>query len=188
MSNELVISDELYAQLSRKGAIKAEKLGRNYTAEEKIQVCTYWLVGHSSRDVAAMVDIPSATIRDWMTKPWWKELIRELRRAKGDELDNDLTRIIHKATRSLEERIENGNFKVNPKTGEMERVPLSATELATAGIGIPFDKRALGRGDPTSKVSHEDNSDKLLERLAEQFVRITKMQEPTPIEGEVIKE
>lgn len=186
---ELILSDELYVKLSKRGGFQSKELGRNYTAEEKIEVCQYWMSGLASRAIEPYVNIPAATIRYWMQQPWWKELLKELRKAKNEELDNKLSRIIDKSADALIDRIENGNFKVNPRTGDLERIPLTSSELSKDGLGIPFDKRALTRGDATSRVVKEEASpEKLLEQLAEQFVRITKLNEPKLIEGEVVKD
>ena len=185
----LVLPDELYKKLEQKGGYKANKLGRQYNAEEKIQVATYWMIGYSSRDIEKMLQVPASTCRYWMQQPWWKDLMREVRKAKNEELDNQLTRIIHKSARQLEDRIDHGNYSRNPITGEMERIPLKSSELAKDGMGIPFDKRAMVRGDPTSKVAREEVSqEKVLEQLAEAFLKVVKQSEPKPIEGEVIEE
>ena len=56
-----------------------------------------------------------------------------------------MTGIIHKAADQLNDRIENGNHRLD-KNGKLIRVPMNSTELARDGIGITYDKRALGRG------------------------------------------
>ena len=180
-----VVSEELYNKLSSHQGFKSETLGRHYTPEEKIQVAAYWLGGYSSRDLEPIVGIPAATIRYWMQTKWWKQLLSELRRGKNEELDNRLTRIIHKSVAQLEDRLDKGNSKYNPSTGEYELVPLSSSELAKDALGVTFDKRALTRGDPTSRIHKEElqTSDKLLEQLAQQFVKIVKQSEPKVIEA-----
>ena len=184
---DLIVSDELYKRMSFRGGFKSVRLGRNYSAEEKIRTAALWLMGHSSYELEPILQIPAETIRTWMVSSWWKDLLKELRRAKNDELDIMLTRVMHKTAKQLEDRVENGNYKFNPKTGEQERVPLSSSELAKDGLGIPFDKRALTRGDATSRRENvEVNQEAMLEQLANQFAKIVKQNEPKVIDVEVI--
>ena len=86
----------------------------------------------------------------------------------------------------LEDRVRNGNIKLNPKTGELNRIPMTSGELAKDAVGIPYDKRALMRGDPTSRTERVDPK-LMLEDLAKQFVKIVEMNEPKPIEAEIIE-
>jgi hypothetical protein len=86
----------------------------------------------------------------------------------------------------LEDRVRNGNIKLNPKTGELNRIPMTSGELAKDAVGIPYDKRALMRGDPTSRTEKVDPK-LMLEDLAKQFVKIVEMNEPKPIDAEIIE-
>lgn len=182
VSNELVLSEDLFKKLDLKGKV-------NYTIDQRVQAATYWMLGKSSRDIEKILGIKATTVRFWMRQDWWKELLREIRKAKQEDLDNQITRIVHQATLQLEDRIKNGNYKYNPNTGEVVRIPLSSSELAKDGLGIPFDKRALLRGDPTQKTQHEHiNADGMLNKLAETFLKIVQENQPKPIEGEVITE
>jgi hypothetical protein len=63
-------------------------------------------------------------------------------RAKGAELDGAFTRIIHKATDELLDRLNNGDAVLID--GEVRRKPVSARDLALIS-GIAHDKRALIR-------------------------------------------
>lgn len=137
----------------------------------------------------AGVPVPASTIRMWKnTHGWWKTVLSEVRRAKQDELDAKLTAVIMKGVDELNDRVENGNYKYNPKTGEIERVPLTSSELAKDAVGIPIDKRAIMRGDPTSRIVKEDVNE-TLKFLGEQFMKMVELQrQPKPIEGEVISD
>ena len=83
-------------------------------------------------------------------------------------------------TDQLADRIINGNHKLNSRTGDVERVPMSSNELSRDAIGIPFDKRALMRGDATSRVEKIDPQE-MLKGLADQFIKIVHMNEPKVI-------
>jgi len=179
------IDDELFEDI----------VGNNtkYTPEERIMAATYYAVTGSSIQASEKcaqtgTPIPASTIRKWKnTTSWWKPVLHEVRKAKQDQLDAKLTSIIMEGADKLEDRVRNGNIKLNPKTGELNRIPMTSGELAKDAVGIPYDKRALMRGDPTSRTEKIDPK-LMLEDLAKQFVKIVEMNEPKPIDAEIIKE
>jgi len=135
---------------------------------------------------AAGIPVPKSTIAYWRKQTqWWGPLIEEVRKAKNEELDAKLTSIIHSSADALEDRVKNGNYKLAGKnedgTPNLVRVPMSSSELATGGIGIQYDKRALLRGDPTSRVAREDPI-AILEKIAARLIA-TEKDEKTPIEA-----
>jgi len=178
------IDDELFEDI----------VGNNtkYTPEERIMAATYYAVTGSSLQASekcgqAGTHIPASTIRKWKnTTSWWKPVLHEVRKSKQEELDAKLTSIIMEGADKLEDRVRNGNIKLNPRTGELNRIPMTSGELAKDAVGIPYDKRALMRGDPTSRTEKVDPK-LMLEDLAKQFVKIVEMNEPKPIEAEIIE-
>ena len=175
----IVIDEKIFDQLRSNN--------KKYSPEQRVAACAFYCIGESSRKIEKLLGIPAATVRYWMQQPWWTDLLRQVKKAYQEELDGKLTRIIHKSVQQLEDRVENGNIIRDPQTGELVRVPLRANELSKDGLGIPFDKRALTRGDPTSKIVKETISpEKMLEQLAEQFISIVEKHQPKAIDGEVV--
>ena len=161
------IDDEIFADLA----------GNNlkWTPEDRIMACTYYAITGNSLQAAEKCkghggkEIPASTIRKWKNySAWWKPVLHEVRKSKQEELDAKLTNIIMEGTDQLSDRILNGNHKLNNRTGELDRIPMSSSELSRDAIGIPFDKRALMRGDATSRVERVDPQE-MLKGLAEQL-------------------
>ena len=98
-----------------------------------------------------------------------------------EELDSKLTDIIMVGTEQLRDRLENGNVKYDGKTGQLYRQPLTSGELAKDTIGIMFDKRALLRGDPTSRIE-KTSTDETLRLLANKFIEMTTDKEKPAID------
>jgi hypothetical protein len=71
------------------------------------------------------------------------------KRALQLKLEDSLTDTIHTTVETIKERIENGDYKVNLKSGEIFRVPVNMKDLAST-LAIIYDKRALIRGEATS--------------------------------------
>lgn len=160
-----------------------------YTSYQRLGVLLdYWAYGSIAKAIKSNPDIPADTIYYWKRRSnWWEPALRELREQKDDELDNRITKMIDSTLSQMEDRIKNGDVKVL-KDGETVEVPISFRDLAIAGVGILYDKRALLRRNPTSITEHT-NEDARLKKLAEQFKKIATRKEKV-IEGnfEVISE
>jgi len=167
---ELAI-EELYTQNSRK-----------YTPADKIAAATAWMVTGSASKAEAYCGIPYATINVWRKTEWWANLTAQVRKEKSDEMDAMMTGVLHKAIEAIEDRISGGDTVIN-KQGIQEKVPVKAKDLASI-TAIVFDKRALGRGDPTSR-SEKVSTESRLKTLKEQFEKFSKAKE---IDGEVVNE
>jgi|AACY02.16.fsa_nt_gi hypothetical protein len=110
-------------------------------------------------------------IRDWKNQPWWNEAVNEVRKRMNDELDGRLSGVVDRLVAEIEDRINKGD-EVVVAGGEKVRKKVSARELATT-LSILFDKRALIRGDPTSRTERTSTDDHL-EKLEKKFEDFTK--------------
>ena len=187
----LLTNEELMLELST--------LCVKYTPQQRLHAAATWVVTGNMVKVAKLTGIPYDSIRYWKNKSsWWKELVRQVRKAKQEELDGALTGIIMSGVDQLQDRITHGNIEVRESqdddgvqsTREV-RVPLRASELATAALGIPYDKRALLRGDPTARTekSTSEETNALLAQLADNFKKFAAQIKPqylppTTVEGE----
>lgn len=160
--------DELYKSDSRK-----------YTPADKIAAATAWMVTGSVYKASAYCGIPHQTIATWRTKEWWQQLTSQVRKEKSDELDAMMTGVLHKAVDAVADRIENGDTFVK-KDGSLAKIPMKGKDIASS-LAMIFDKRALGRGDPTSR-SEKVSTDTRLKQLKEQFEKFSNAKE---INGEV---
>lgn len=120
-----------------------------YSKELKIQACSIFTSIGSVRKTAESLGLPIPVVDHWKKEaPWWNELTQHFRKEKQQELDALLTNAVHKAVNDLTDRLENGDFKLDLKTGELHRVPVGAKDLAVISA-IVYDKRALLRGEAT---------------------------------------
>lgn|SRR4030066_34144 len=140
--------------------------GMAWDSDSRIQAAIAWLITGDVDNASQLCNVPSRTIRDWMTKEWWEDILSEAQGIKQKELDAVYTALIHKTTTALRDRIENGNVIVT-KAGAFSRVPVPAKDLAVI-TAIISDKRALLRGLPTSrteKITIEEKLEKLGQKL-----------------------
>jgi hypothetical protein len=98
---------------------------------------------------------------------WFPELVKEIKKSKQEELDAKMTEIIHLGINALFDRVLNGDSIMNHRTGEVILRPIAALDLAKV-VSILFDKRALIRGDPTTRserVTTEATLKMIMERM-----------------------
>lgn len=155
-----------------KGRNSHEKKVKWHSDAKKIEAVTTWLVLGKSNLVAAAVDVPEGTIRQWRTQPWWNELVAQIQIESDQELDAKLAHRIDKALALINDRLENGDFLYDPKTSAFIRKPLGARDVWRIGNEM-IDKRWLIRKLPKEQNSQEAVGD-ILKNLANEFAQMAK--------------
>lgn len=105
---------------------KPHKPKGHWSPEKKIEVVTKWLAIGNMRKVSEDTGVSYVLIREWRTQPWWKEIEAEIRASRVALVDTKLSRIVDKSLELLQDRLVNGDFVLNQKTGEVHRKPVSA--------------------------------------------------------------
>ncbi len=157
---------------------------KNWSEAKKVEVVTTYLALGKAPMVEAVTGVPRQTIRIWKMQQWWKDLEREIRNEEDGELDAKLSRIIDKSLDAVSERLDNGEFILDSRSGHIKRVPVKMRDAQRVSSEL-LDKRNLIRGKPTSiteKVSVED----VVRKLAEQFAEFVRKPTEKVIEGEVV--
>lgn len=156
--------------------------GRGYPPDLKIAACAAYISKGSFYRAERMTGVPKATIRHWSKNAeWWPTVSEGIRKTLQAELDGRWTGLLHLAADEIEDRLENGDIKWDQKNEKYVAVPVGAKDL-TVITSILSEKRALLRGDPTSrteKITAKDTLDDLK-------VEFKKFSEARTIEGKVI--
>ena len=142
--------------------------GKAWEMEVRLEAAIAYLITGNTEEAGRLCNVPGRTIRDWMKTSWWEDVLIEARTIKQKELDALWTGLIHKSTSKLRERLDDGD-PVMTKTGEIKYLPVKAKDLAII-TSIAVDKRALLRGQPTSrteKVTIEERLDRIGSKLVE---------------------
>lgn len=131
-----------------------------YTAEEKLAAVLAYVMTGSIRGVVRLTGLKQQVVSDWKNNSsWWPDCYMTIKRDKQEEVDGSLTTIIHAANGEMLDRIINGDEIIN-KNGDAVRRKMTGKELAWV-MGISFDKRALLRGDPTSRTEKVDTKQQM---------------------------
>jgi len=149
---------------------KVHKPNGTWAPEKKIEVVTKWLALGSLKQVAADTGVDYGLIRKWRTQSWWSEIEAEVRASRHMQVDNKLSRIVDKSLALLQDRLENGDFVLNQKTGEVMRKPISIRDANKVAVDmltrqVAQQKLEVEVKDTNQKQTIQDQ----LKMLAEEF-------------------
>jgi hypothetical protein len=158
-----------------------------WSDKKRLELVQTYVVMGNLRLAAATLNIPEVTARRWKAQPWWKEAELEIRKGGKLALSGKLSDLVTKVFSSLEDRIENGDWVHNPKTGKLERKPVSAAVINnimkdTISQSVSLEK--AGMEEAVSQEGIEARLDKLREEL---LSAAGKLRKPLVIEGDVIE-
>jgi len=145
----------------------AHEVGQVWTDAKKVETVTTWLILGNVPLVAATVGIPAGTIRRWRFEPWWGELVREIQSESDQELDTKLAKRVDKALDIINDRLENGDFQYDPRSGQFVRKPVGLRDTWKMTSEM-VDKRMLLRKIPRESTNQEAVGD-ILKNLAKEF-------------------
>lgn len=168
--------------------IDKKKAGGNTWWSEKQKheaVAAYLLLGNMA-EVSRMTGIPHITLRKWKAMPWWAEAEQEVKRASKLELSGKLRKAIELSNLAIEDRLQNGEFVFNPKTGEVIRRPVSA-DTAVKVLDKLIDKQILleKTADQAAHVTQEGVMERL-QKIADELTRFAQAKEVPSSDYKVI--
>lgn len=108
----------------------------------RMKALTTFLATGSQAYTAAITKIPEQTINTWRKQDWWKEKMQEIKDSENIQLDAKLTKVMDKALDAVVDRIENGEYMYDPRTGEIKRIPAKLRDVQKVA-GDMIDKKTL---------------------------------------------
>lgn len=136
--------------------------------KKKLEVVTTYLALGNRNEASRVCNVPIATVKSWSMQPWWQELITSIQSGEGQRSDNKMSKVIDKALDLIVDRLEQGDYQYDQKTGRLVKVPLKARDLERVASGL-FDKRQLIRKQPTNIKTSDIGQADMLVKLAQQF-------------------
>ena len=154
-----------------------------WSMNQKMQaVMTYLMLGNM-HEASIICGIPYETFKCWKHTDWFKELLVTVRESDVQQMDSNMQRIVGKALKATEDRIDQGEFQYDPKTGRIIRVPIKAN------VALRITTELLARQDKIraapEKKELEKTIDARLAKLSEEFARFASTKTLT-IEGEIL--
>jgi hypothetical protein len=123
-----------------------------------------------------ILNIPEITLRQWKATEWWTNQVEELKLQEKVELSGKIKKIANAALTVVEDRLTNGDFIYDQKTGEMRRKHVSMKDAHKVSVDLMAKQELMDK--QTSPLAQDiQDGDRLL-KLAERFATFVKPQAP----------
>jgi ribosomal protein S8E len=129
-----------------------------WSPEKKIEVVTKWLALGNLRLVSELTGVSYGLVRLWRIEPWWKDLEAEIKASRRIQTDTKLAKIVERSLETVADRLENGNFKYNRKTGEVDRIPISALEANKIASDMLTQQNILAKQEVLETTAQQAQS------------------------------
>jgi hypothetical protein len=156
------------------------KKGFHWSDSQKLEAVQTYLILGSLKLTSGALKIPFDTLKLWKASQWWKDLLEELRIQEDLQLSNRLKKIISRSYDVLEDRLENGDFVFDQKTGKMRRKPVSMRDATQVAIHLSEARTELVDRHLGGQSVTEDKIEKTLANLADQFAKIANQVQQKP--------
>lgn len=133
-------------------------------------VQTFILLGGSPSLTAKTLQIPLVTLNYWRSKEWWKELHQDIKTQERLTLSARLKNIVEKSLHLVEDRLENGDYIYDNKTGQLKRRPVGLKDSHRVAVEL-LDRKAKLDAVEEFKTSQESIEEKLV-KLQESFKKL----------------
>ena len=155
-----------------------------WSQNQRLQaVSTYLMLGNMA-ETAVVTGIPLPTLKTWKTTDWFKEYALQLQSEDIQQMDSNLKRVINKALKATEERLDMGDAQFDQKTGDIVRIPVKAHVALKISTELMARQQRL-LDNPIKEEVEKTIDDRLL-KLSEEFARFANMKQNT-IEAEIIE-
>lgn len=155
-----------------------------WSQNQRLQaVSTYLMLGNMA-ETAVVTGIPLPTLKTWKTTDWFKEYALQLQSEDIQQMDSNLKRVINKALKATEERLDMGDAQFDQKTGDIVRIPVKAHVALKITTDLMARQQKL-LDNPVKEEVEKTIDDRLL-KLSEEFARFANMKQKT-IEAEIIE-
>lgn len=152
---------------------------------KKVEAVTTWLATGNLRLTASIINVPLKTLEHWKKSEWWNTIVSEVRTEDQQATDAKLSKLIDKSLEVVSDRLENGDFILDSRSGKIIRVPTKLRDTNQVLTQL-IDKRQLIRREPTKITQTADGVEAHLRKLAEQFERLVNKRE-TIVEGQYLE-
>lgn len=166
----------------RENKTKAHQPGI-WNKQKHAEAVMTWLATGNLTQTAAITKVPLPTIKHWRKQPWWKEAVEAFYDDDKQELDAKYQKIVRKALAVMDDRLTNGNFQLDQKTGRILRVPVSLSDSHRVMKDLVDQQQVLRKDKKEEQQQVQSTVNETLMKLAKQFSDMAKgkqMKDVTP--------
>lgn len=145
------------------------KTNKSWSDNQKMEaVQSYLLLGNLAM-TGRILGIPEITLRVWKRTEWWKDAVAEIKSQERVQLSGKMKKLLDASLSVVEDRLINGDFQFDQKTGEVVRKPVNMKDAHKVAMDMQERQELLDK----ALTEKEDTSDAGIEtrllKLAEQF-------------------
>lgn len=148
--------------------------GNHWDEKTKIETVKAYIALGTCPAASAVTGVKPELIRSWKTQQWWKDLEAEMRTGEEIKLSARLKKFVNLSLEKLEDRLENGDWIYDQKSGKLMRRELPARELHKMTTDF-IDKSRVIDGKPTSRTENVHRVEDQLKLLANRFAEFAHM-------------
>lgn len=156
--------------------------GKHYSDSQKLEAVTTYLMLGSLPMVAAALKINVNTLKLWKKSEWWKEVEADLRIQEDLQLSKRMQEIVNRSIDVVSDRLENGDFIYDQKTGELRRKPVGMKDASKVLTDISDRRDVLINRHIANESVTTDKVEDTLSKLAAEFARIAAKVTSGPVE------
>jgi len=155
-----------------------------WTQNQKLEAVSTYLMLGSMPQTAIVTGIPLPTLKSWKCADWFKEFALQLKTEDIQQLDSNLQRIVNKALKATEDRIDFGDAQYDQRTGDIVRIPIKAHVALKISTELLTKQQKLTE-NPIKEEVEKTIDDRLL-KLSEEFAKFAskKLGSVVPIDVE----
>lgn len=141
--------------------------------EKRMEVVGRFMLLGNLRVVSEQCGVSYNTLQDWKKSDWWPEVVQQIKRQKRSKTNDSITKIIEQSLDVMKDRLENGDYVLNNKTGEIVRKPVSIKDATTISSQLLQRQIQIEELEAASERS-TDTVQETLTLLAREFQKWSK--------------
>ena len=156
-----------------------------WTQNQQLQaVSTYLMLGNLA-ETAVVTGVPLPTLKMWKTTDWFKEYALQLQSEDVQQMSSSMKKVIDKALKAVEDRLDLGDAQFDQRTGGIVRVPVKAHVALKITTDLMTKQEKLS-ANPVKEQVEKTIDDRLL-KLSEEFAKFAsgKIAKSVPVDVEV---
>lgn len=106
-----------------------ERAVTTWSWSDKTEAAKKYMLLGNMRIVSELTGISYNTLCDWRKQDWWSTLIDEIKAAQKAKRNTKMNEVIDESMEIIHDRIVNGDFILNNKTGEIQRKPVTLRDI-----------------------------------------------------------
>jgi hypothetical protein len=162
---------ERLKQISKRNRKKTHTPMEHWPVEKKIEAVSTWLILGSYKMTSAATGVPYDTIRKWKEQPFWAEMVAEIRATEGIQLDNKLSSLANKSLDAVLDRIENGDFIYDQKTGTIQRKPAALRDVHRVAVDTLAKRNEMRKSAEATRDVAQSSVAEQLKMLAQEMAK-----------------